>query len=149
MNSPGSTSRTKLAPTMSKAAVSEATTQPVASLPRTRGRTPCGSRAANSVVSLMKVRQKAPRSLGSTVMATCSIGSVPNEDMSAVTSEVSLVESMVFFSGTRWSGSSSRSQASSSWVLVRLPLWASARPPLRVARKVGWALCHTEAPVVE
>ena len=46
MNSPGSTSRTSEAPTMSSAAVSEATTQPRSRRPSTRGRTPSGSRAA-------------------------------------------------------------------------------------------------------
>ncbi|WP_242473639.1 hypothetical protein [Blastococcus sp. TML/M2B] len=46
MSSPGSTSRTTEAPTMSSAAVSLATTQPRSSRPSTSGRTPCGSRAA-------------------------------------------------------------------------------------------------------
>ena len=46
ISSPGSTSRTTLAPTMSSAAVSLATTQPRSSRPSTSGRTPCGSRAA-------------------------------------------------------------------------------------------------------
>ena len=45
-SSPGSTSRTKDAPTMSSAAVSLAITQPRSRRPSTSGRTPCGSRAA-------------------------------------------------------------------------------------------------------
>ena len=45
-SSPGSTSRTKLAPTVSRAAVSLATTQPRSIRPSTNGRTPYGSRAA-------------------------------------------------------------------------------------------------------
>src|SRR5205807_1139059 len=65
-SSPGSTSRTTLAPTMSRAAVSDATTQPRSSRPSTSGRTPCGSRAAYTVVSSMKTSENAPRSLGST-----------------------------------------------------------------------------------
>ena len=97
----------------------------------------------------MKVRQKAPFRRGRTFIATCSMGSSPKLAMRAVTSDVSLVESMVFFSGTRSVGSSSASHASSSWVLVRLPLWARASPPACVARKVGCALCQTLAPVVE
>src|SRR5690349_6086716 len=43
-SSPGSTSRTNEAPTMSSAAVSLATTQPRDSRPSTSGRTPCGVR---------------------------------------------------------------------------------------------------------
>ena len=46
MSSPGSTSRMNDAPTMSSAAVSEATTQPRSSRPMTSGRMPWGSRAA-------------------------------------------------------------------------------------------------------
>lgn len=34
-------------------------------------------------------------------------------------------------------------------VLTRLPLWPSAIEPCAVARNVGWAFSHTEAPVVE
>ena len=34
-------------------------------------------------------------------------------------------------------------------VLVRLPLWPSARPPDAVGRNVGWAFFQTLAPVVE
>lgn len=34
-------------------------------------------------------------------------------------------------------------------VLTRLPLWPSAMEPCAVARNVGWAFSHTEAPVVE
>ncbi|CPB98764.1 Uncharacterised protein [Mycobacterium tuberculosis] len=45
-NSPGSISRTNEAPTMSSAAVSEATTQPRSKRPSDSGRTPYGSRHA-------------------------------------------------------------------------------------------------------
>ncbi|GAE81383.1 hypothetical protein JCM18920_3142 [Cutibacterium acnes JCM 18920] len=58
--SPGSISRTKVPPTMSIAAVSEATTQPLDRRPSTNGRMPCGSRAAHKVWSSMKTRLKAP-----------------------------------------------------------------------------------------
>jgi hypothetical protein len=33
-------------------------------------------------------------------------------------------------------------------VLVRLPLCARATDPCAVGRNVGWAFCHTLAPVV-
>ena len=65
-------SRTKEAPTMSSAAVSEATTQPRSSRPSDSGRTPCGSRHAYSVFSSMNVRQNAPRTVGSSSSAACS-----------------------------------------------------------------------------
>ncbi len=72
ISSPGSTSRTKVAPTMSRAAVSLATTQPRASRPSTSGRKPCGSRAAYSVRSSMNTSEKAPRTSGSVAMAPAS-----------------------------------------------------------------------------
>jgi hypothetical protein len=43
----------------------------------------------------------------------------------------------------------SSTSAASSRVLIRLPLWPSARPPHGVARNVGWAFCHTDDPLVE
>jgi hypothetical protein len=49
ISSPGSISRTNVAPTMSRAAVSLATTQPPVSLPSTSGLNPSGSRAAYNV----------------------------------------------------------------------------------------------------
>src|SRR5690349_13032579 len=73
-SSPGSISRTNLAPTMSSAAVSLATTQPVARRPSTSGRKPCGSRAAYSVCSSMKTSEYAPLARGSTAAAAFSTG---------------------------------------------------------------------------
>jgi hypothetical protein len=49
--------------------------------------------------------------------------------------------------GSPLSWSPSRSWAS-SWVLVRLPLCASAIEPDAVDRNVGWAFAHTLEPVV-
>ncbi len=43
----------------------------------------------------------------------------------------------------------SPSSAASSRVLIRFPLWPSARLVVLVERNVGCALAHTEAPVVE
>ena len=70
--SPGSISRTKVPPTMSMAAVSEATTHPLERRPSTSGLIPCGSRAAHRVWSSMKTRLKAPLRWGSTWAATSS-----------------------------------------------------------------------------
>ena len=71
-SSPGAISRTNLAPTMSSAAVSLATTQPVSRRPSTSGRKPCGSRAAYSVCSSMKTSEYAPLASGSTAAAASS-----------------------------------------------------------------------------
>ncbi len=71
-SSPGATSRTNRAPTMSSAAVSLATTQPVSSRPSTSGRKPCGSRAAYSVCSSMKTSEYAPLTSGRTAAAALS-----------------------------------------------------------------------------
>ena len=68
-----------------------------------------------------------------------------------MTSEVSVVASCDRAPGTNepsWA-SRSASQLCSSRVLVRLPLWPRAMPPVAVGRKVGWAFFQTLAPVVE
>ncbi len=136
---------------MSSAAVSLATTQPRSSRPSTSGRMPCGSRAAYRVSSSMKTRQNAPRSRGSTCIAACSVDSPGKVASSAVTREVSVVASLSSDPGSSDSVASSRSasQSRSSRVLVRLPLWPRAMPPVAVERKVGWAFCQTLPPVVE
>ena len=149
--SPGWTSRTKVPPTMSRAAVSEATTQPVSRRPSTRGRTPWGSRAAKSVLSVMNTRLKAPTRRGSRRAATSSRGA-SSRDMSALTRWVSLLESISLLCGTPPAAPSPRlraSRSSSSSVFVRLPLWASASEPRGVEAKVGWAFRQTLEPVVE
>ena len=59
--SPGSTSRTKLAPSKSKAQVSLATIYPPSfSLPMLSGRTPYASRTAKTFLRLIISRQYAP-----------------------------------------------------------------------------------------
>ena len=135
---------------MSSAAVSLATTQPRSSRPSTSGRTPCGSRAAYSVSSSMKTRENAPRSLGSTSSAACSVECPGKVDISAVINDVSVVQPPNE-PGIRESAASSRSvsHSRSSRVLVRFPLWPRAMWPVAVERKVGWALSQTLEPVVE
>ena len=92
ISSPGSTSRTTLAPTVARAASSEATTQPRSSRPRTSGRMPSGSRAAYSVFSFIQTNEKAPLSSGSTSRARCSSEVSGWCASSAVTRPVSLVD---------------------------------------------------------
>ena len=81
----------------------------------------------------MNVKQNAPCRRGSTASAASHVESVKVAS-SEVTSHVSFVESIVSLLATLACASRSRSQASSSGVLVRLPLCASASPPLGVAR---------------
>ncbi len=192
-SSPGAISRTNVAPTMSSAAVSLATTQPPFRRPSTSGRKPCGSRAAYSVCSSMKTSEYAPLASGRTAAAAAStpVGP-PAEDPtgppaearpgirpaapaeatapapaeatagapagapaaatggtrpltnSAVSTSVSEVAAIP---PSPWPVSPS--SAASSRVLIRFPLCPSARLVVGVERNVGWALAHTEAPVVE
>ena len=58
--SPGSTSRTNSAPMMSRAQVSEASTQPSPTFPSISGRTPSGSRTPMSLERVMATIEKAP-----------------------------------------------------------------------------------------
>ncbi|CAB5002466.1 unannotated protein [freshwater metagenome] len=144
-NSPGSTSRTNAAPTISRAADSDATTQPRSSFPITSGRTPWRSRAAYKVCSSINTSEKAPSSFGRTAIALASTFFSSCRPMSAVMISVSVVAPRSFF-GT--STSSFWTNSARSPVLVRLPLWARARVPYFVGRRVGCALTHVLDPVV-
>ncbi len=157
--SPGSISRTKVAPTMSSAHVSLATVQPLASRPRTSGRKPCGSRAAYSVCSSMKTSENAPCTSGSAASAAASMpgcapspaanvlpspsGSRPEAANSDVSTSVSEVARLASPPPCR------ASCAASSRVLVRFPLWPRARLADGVARNVGCAFSQTDEPLVE
>ena len=89
ISSPGSTSRTNDAPTMSSAAVSLATTQPRARRPSTSGRKPCGSRAAYRVCSSMNTSEYAPRTSGSVASTLSSTLAIRGSANSAVSTSVS------------------------------------------------------------
>ena len=67
---------------------------------------------------------------------------------SAVSRSVSLVAATRVVRPLLSLGRSATISASCA-VLTRLPLWPSAMEPCAVARNVGWAFSHTEAPVVE
>ena len=96
-NSPGSTSLTKAAPTISKAADSDATTQPRSSFPITSGLTPWRSRAAYKVCSSIKTSEKAPSSFGKTASALASTFFSSCRPISAVMISVSVVAPRSFF----------------------------------------------------
>jgi hypothetical protein len=154
ISSPGSTSRTIVAPMMSSAAVSLATTQPRSRRPSTSGRTPCWSRAAYRVCSSANTSENAPRSRGSSRSAD---SSTPVSAAVAASSSATRSESVVDWTARRSlrpapvappraESTSSRSCA----VFTRLPLWPSAIPlPAAVVRKVGWAFSQVVEPVVE
>ena len=99
-NSPGSTSRTNAAPTISSAADSDATTQPRSNFPSTSGRTPCRSRAAYKVFSSIKTSENAPSNLGSTARALASTLFSSCNPMSAVMISVSVVAPRPFLVGS-------------------------------------------------
>ena len=91
MNSPGSTSRIKLAPTMSSAADSLATTQPVSNFPITRGRIPWRSRAAYKVFSSINIKENAPCNVGKIESAFASTLPLFSSEINAVIISVSVV----------------------------------------------------------
>ena len=124
-NSPGSTSRTNAAPTISSAADSDATTQPRSSFPITSGLTPWRSRAAYRVRSSIKTNEKAPSSKGRTASALASTFFSFCNPIKAVMISVSVVAPRSFLAG----GSSFETISARSPVLVRFPLWAKASVP--------------------
>ena len=136
---------------MSSAAVSEATTQPRSSRPRTSGRTPWGSRAAYRVCSSMNTKQKAPRRRGSTSRAAASRERSGSSDSSAVTRAVSVVLPRRSSppSAPKPSRRRTSTRSRSSVELMRLPLWASATVLCSWPPRVGWAFSQVEPPVVE
>jgi hypothetical protein len=120
--------------------------------PSTGGRKPCGSRAAYSVCSSTKTSEHAPSASGRTTAAAPPPAAAPAEPPGeAPDGARSLTNSAVSTSvrrsrrSRRCSGRPRRA-AVSSRVLIRFPLWPSARLVVGVERNVGCALAHTEAP---
>ena len=136
--SPGSTSRTKVAPTMSRAQVSEAKQKPPGRRPMASGRNPCGSRAANTVRSSMNTNENAPSSRGRTAMAAASRPS----SMWAAISVATMSESVE--ARPRRPASSA-----SAAVFTRFPLCPRARPRCPSVLNDGCALSQVVEPVVE
>ena len=129
---------------MSKAADSDATTQPFSNLPSTNGRTPWRSRAAYSVCSSIKTNEKAPSSCGRTDIALASTFFSFCNEISAVIISVSVVAPR----SRPLLGSSFCTNSAKSPVLVKFPLWAKASVPYLVGRRVGCALTQVLDPVV-
>ena len=132
--SPGSTSRTKWAPTTSSAGVSEASTQPLSSLPRQSGQKPFGIAGADDVAFVHEHEREgaleAGQHLGERPLERPTVGRRLGVEgqlarrCSSATRSLSLVTAP---------GSMPTSAASFS-VLTRLPLWPSAKecsPTLR------------------
>ena len=129
---------------MSNAALSDATTQPVSSLPSTNGRTPCRSRAAYKVCSSIKTRENAPSSCGNTAIALASTFFSSCSAIKAVIISVSVVMPLMLVADP----SSFCTNSAKSPVFVRLPLWAKASVPYLVGRNVGCAFTQVLDPVV-
>lgn len=100
----------------------------------------------------MKTSEKAPLTCGRIAWAASSmVSGLPSVSTWAASSAVRRSVSLVAATrGVRPSCLGRSATISASWaVLTRLPLWPSAIEPCAVARNVGWAFSHTEAPVVE
>ena len=138
--SPGRTSRTSLAPTMSSAQVSDATTHASPTRPMTRGRQPRGSRAASNVPFKSTSRLKAP-SARDRASASWSSGAIADVRASRCTStSESIVEVKI--------EPRSSSSCLSSVALTRFPLWASAMCVPRKRASTGCAFSMVEVPAV-
>ena len=119
--SPGSSSRTKWAPTTSSAGDSEASTHPDSSRPRQSGRKPLGSRTPMMWPSSIATIEKAPSRRGSTLaMARSSARSSLRSSLEAGSSRW-IISATRSLSLVTMPGSIPASSASSS-VLTRLPL---------------------------
>ena len=155
--SPGSSSRTKVAPMTSRAGDSEARTQPcsnssvASSRPRHRGRNPLGSRTPMTRSASISTNENAPSTFGRTSFSAASRSSVCSVRVRSGRS-----------GGNAWASSSATRSLSEETspgsmlacsarksVLVRLPLWASAKPARPTPRKTGWAFIQSLDPAVE
>ena len=123
--SPGATSRTKVAPMTLRAGVSDASTQPSGasagpSRPRHSGRNPNGSRTPKRRSELMSTKENAPSRMGRTTCNAVERSSVSGNERASSSATTSL--SVAIEPG------SMPTFSASAIVLVRLPLWPSAKP---------------------
>ena len=127
--SPGSISRMNSAPMISSAQVSDASAQPSPILPKTRGRTPNGSRQPISFVRVIATIENAP----STLRRASSMRSGIVRPM-----ERAIRWMMHSLSDELWKiePRSINSRRNDS-ALVMLPLWAIAAPPMENSPKKG------------
>ena len=127
--------------------VSLASTQPPSVRPSTSGRKPLRSRTPNRCASSISTSENAPARRGQHLLAARARG---RGRRSAASSSYSRASSSPISSLSEVStpGSMPSSPASSS-VLVRLPLWPSAKPASATDRYTGCALRHVLEPVVE
>ena len=125
ISSPGSTSRTKDAPMMLSAGVSEARTQPSGasagpSRPRHSGRNPCGSRRPKRRWEFISTMEKAPSTIGITAWRARARSSVSGNELASSSATTSL--------SVQTEPGNMPTFSASSAVLVRLPLWPRAKP---------------------
>ena len=128
-SSPGSTSRTKWAPTMSRAGVSDARTQPPASRrPRQSGRKPLGSRTPMSWSSSQITRENAPSSVAAPWPVPPRGRGRRCADRRQKGGRPIAARRPDRCRSSTTPGSMPASAAKAA-VLVRLPLWPRAKPP--------------------
>lgn len=99
----------------------------------------------------MNVRQKAPRSVGSSSIAACSmlLSAAACASSAVITSESEVADIEPPDSRPLVSPNS-RARAANSAVLTRFPLCPNASPvPTAVVRKIGCAFSQVTEPVVE
>ena len=120
--SPGSTSRTNSAPMMSRAQVSDDSTQASPVRPSISGRTPSGSRTPISLERVMATIEKAPSTRRSASFIRSGM---------VFWIERAIRWMMHSVSEPDWKIEPCRiSSSRSASALVRLPLWAMAQPPI-------------------
>ncbi len=127
--SPGSTSRTNSAPMMSRAQVSEASTQPSPTFPSISGRTPSGSRTPMSLERVMATIEKAPSTRRSASLSRSGMVFWIERAIRWMMHSVSEPDWKI---EPCWISSSRKLSA-----FVRLPLWAMAQPPMASSANSG------------
>ena len=138
--SPGLMSRTKRAPMMSSAQVSEARIQAPSRSPRTNGRMPSGSRQPIIFFDDIATSENAPSTWRTASMKRALRSR--SFDMATRWRMVSVsdVDEKIApcFCSVRWT----------VMAFVRLPLCATAKPPSASSAKKGWMLRRPAPPVV-
>ena len=177
--SPGSISRTKVAPDDVEGGGLGAEHPTLGGLgraradPGTAAAGPAGSRTPTRWVASTRTKENAPSSMGRTSRRASSRASSgasspaptpaatsrPPSDASSLSSDSASHGAAAGNRSDRSSATRSLSEATTpgsmpacsarAAVLVRLPLWPRAKPARPTARNTGWALRHSDAPVVE
>ena len=139
--SPGSTSRTYVAPMRSSAQVSEHTTTASPRRPSASGRNPCGSLTAIIRSRVRRISENAPCACDTESTTAASTFGAFDRAYRCSTTSVSLFDWKI----DPWRTSSSRN----SPALTRLPLWQIAIWPCAQSMRIGCAFDSLLSPAVE